>query len=607
MYTKILNVQIIVSLLKQHGIKHLVLSAGTRHVPLAHSVENDDFFKCYSVVDERSAAYFAIGLSKELNEPVAIACTSSTATCNYVPGIAEAYFQHIPLLVLTGDRDPHRLGQLEDQMIDQVDMYRNFCKKCVNLPVVKSDDDIWYCQRLVNEAILELTRHGSGPVQINFPINQTIEEIADASAPELPAYNRIERIDLQSESAKWEELSSELKEASKILVVTGSGRRPDDKTVRALETFTKRYNAVIATEYLSNIDCEGAVNTYMIAEAISATVLREIKPDIVIFFGGNFVSRLKILLRNIKDTCVSWNINDDGIVVDPFQNLNKVIECSPFSFFDRMAELNPDGENNRVLYDELMAIDNAVKDEKIPEFTQWQESLTAFSAMKLLSERIPEHSLLHLSILNSTRIMQMFPLAKDVDVYSNIGTDGIDGSMSTFFGQSFVTDRHCFLVIGDLSFFYDMNSIGIRHINKNVRILLINNSGGAEFYFSMGPQWLPNIDMHISAAHHKKAKDWVLSNGFRYISASDIDEYRKGLEEFMSDDEEGPVVFEIFTDKLKDVNMLKDFRKHIHYETSGRAAAYSVARKVENIPGMKAIADSRLGKSMKDKIKKVIR
>lgn len=128
MYTKIKNVQILVSLLKQHHIRHLVLSAGTRHVPLAHSVENDDYFHCYSVVDERSAGYFALGLAKELGEPVAIACTSSTATCNYVPPVAEAYYQKVPLLILTGDRDPYYLNQLEDQMIDQVDMYRNFCK-----------------------------------------------------------------------------------------------------------------------------------------------------------------------------------------------------------------------------------------------------------------------------------------------------------------------------------------------------------------------------------------------------------------------------------------------------------------------------------------------
>lgn len=135
MYTSIQNVQIILALLKEHNIRHLVLSAGTRHVPLAHSAENDHFFTCYSVVDERSAAYFALGVSKELRVPVAVACTSSTATCNYVPAISEAYYQNIPLLVLTGDRDPYLLDQLEDQMINQVNMYGNFCRKSVTLPL----------------------------------------------------------------------------------------------------------------------------------------------------------------------------------------------------------------------------------------------------------------------------------------------------------------------------------------------------------------------------------------------------------------------------------------------------------------------------------------
>ena len=216
MYSKIKNVQIIVSLLKQHNIKHIVLSAGTRHVPIAHSVENDDFFVTYSVVDERSAGYYALGLSKQLGEPVALACTSSTATCNYTPAIAEAYYQKVPLLFLTGDRDPYCLDQLEDQMINQVDMYRNFCKKCVSLPVVETEKDVWYCQRLVNEAILELNHHGCGPVQINFPINQSINDIADASVPELPLYNKIERFELTTPEEKWAAKVDELKKKSRI-------------------------------------------------------------------------------------------------------------------------------------------------------------------------------------------------------------------------------------------------------------------------------------------------------------------------------------------------------------------------------------------------------
>ncbi len=606
MYTKILNVQIIVSLLKQHGIRHLVLSAGTRHVPLAHSVENDDFFSCYSVVDERSAAYFAIGLSKELGQPVAIACTSSTATCNYVPAIAEAYYQKVPLLILTGDRDPRRLGQLEDQMINQIDMYGNFCKKCVQLPIVSDKNDVWYCQRLVNEAILELTRNGNGPVQINFPINQTIEDIADASVPSLPLYNKIERVDLEAPEEEWRQVSARLSQAKRIMVVCGSGDPVDTQTIQAMEHFFEKYNCFFATEYLSNLQCRGSINTYLLAESVSSTALKEIGPDIVIFYGGNYVSRLKILLRNINAACESWHIAKDGVIVDQFQNLTKVFACSPKYFFSNLAELAGDSINDQCFYKEIQGLLLHINETLVPTFTSCEKCLSAFSAMKYLASEIPSHSLLHLSILNSTRIMQMFPLKEDVTVYSNIGTDGIDGSMSTFLGQSYVTDRTCFLVIGDLSFFYDMNSLGIREIRNNLHILLINNGGGAEFYFSMGPERLPNIDLHISAAHKKQAKEWIEANGFRYLSAHTLEEYRENLKLFMASDSDKPVVFEVFTDKQTDVNLLKEFRRAIHYDTAGHAFARETINKISRIPGVKQFRDSRLGNTVKEKIKNLL-
>lgn len=629
MYTKILNVQIIVSLLKQHGIRHLVLSAGTRHVPLAHSVENDDFFICHSVVDERSAAYFAMGLAKELDEPVAIACTSSTATCNYVPAISEAYYQHIPLLVLTGDRDPYHLGQLEDQMINQVDMYKNFCKKCVNLPLVNNEKDIWYCQRLVNEAILELTRHGKGPVQINFPINQTIDDIADASVPELPKYNMIERIGVESGDNKWKEVSEKLSKADKVLVVCGSAEPAKQDMIDAVESFFEKYNTVFATEHLSNLTCKGTLNTYLAAESITANVLREIKPDIVIFFGGNYVSRMKVLLRNVKDVCESWCITDDGVIVDQFQNLTKVFECSRTFFFKTLADLSK-GKNNMVLYNDLKALNDNIAAMEMPELAEkinkfaigdakfknlpapteeqllTANDLSAFSAMKGLAKRIQPKSLVHLSILNSTRVMQMFPLAEGVRVYSNIGTDGIDGSMSTFYGQASVTKEQCYLVIGDLSFFYDMNSVSIREIGNNVHILLVNNGGGAEFYFSMGPEKLPNIDLHIAASHNKRAKEWVEANGFRYLTATTQEEYEKQLETFCRTDLGCPVILEVFTDKIKDIKVLKGYRRSIHQDTAARTKVAETVQQVKAIPGVNKLASTKIGQSVKEKIKKML-
>ena len=168
MKTNIQAVQIIVSLLKQHNIRHIVISPGTRHVPFVHCVEVDSFFTCYSIVDERSAAYFALGLSEALDAPVAFACTSSTAACNYMPAMQEAYERGIQLIALTSDKARYRRYHGISQCIDQVNMYQPFVKMAVDTPIVENNEDYWYCNRCVNEVLLELNHHGKGPVQINF-------------------------------------------------------------------------------------------------------------------------------------------------------------------------------------------------------------------------------------------------------------------------------------------------------------------------------------------------------------------------------------------------------------------------------------------------------
>ena len=329
------------------------------------------------------------------------------------------------------------------------------------------------------------------------------------------------------------------------------------------------------------------------------------------------------MLRVIKDSCETWIINDDGAIMDPFMNLTNVFECSPEYFFGYFAEENPRGKNDRALQDEFICMREklnapdpytlvekvnqlAINDAKFKKLPPPREEelipgnyLSAFLAMYGLTQNIPKNSLLHLSILNSTRITQMFDLDPSITVFSNIGTDGIDGSMSTFLGQAQVhPDRQCYLIIGDLSFFYDMNSISIRNIGPNVHILLVNNGGGAEFYFSMGPSRLPNIDLHISAAHQHSAKAWIESNGFRYLSAANADEYQARLSEFMSPAGDAPVVMEIFTDKANDIKVLKGFRRLIHQE--------NLADKVQefkNNPVVQQVVQTEVGQAVKNKLK----
>lgn len=591
MYPKIKNVQILVALLKQHGIKHIVLSAGTRQVPLAHSVETDDFFTCYSVVDERSAGYFAMGLSKQLGAPVAIACTSSTATANYYPPVTEAFYQKVPLLVLTGDRDPMLKGQMEDQMIDQPGMFEKCINKSVSLPVVNTTKEAWYCQRLVNEALLELDHHGGGPVHINFPIDAGIEDIADASIETPMPVQVIKRCNIGEKPELWAKKVSELKNAKRIMVLCGSGTPISSEMQRQMEEFFSKYNCVIATEHISNVHSNGSLNIFMLSQAFSYATIDSFLPDLVISFGENFISRIKPLLKSKARKFKHWLISSDGFVCDPFSSLNTIFECPLSWFFDYFNSQADTSRNSEKYYNLL--------NKKMSEIDPPEaDSFSHMSVLRRFSEIIPGNSLLHLAILNSTRIMQYFPIPENIEVYSNVGSFGIDGSMSTLFGQSMVTDKLCFLMIGDLSFFYDMNSLGIRGLKNNIRILMCNNGGGAEFHFSMGKERIPTINQSIAAGHDKKAKAWVESMGFEYMSASDEKSYLEQLPAFISDKNDKPLFFEVFTNLENDAKVLRKFNSDISFAAPEQAFKQSVSG---------ALDKSEVGQRIKKGLKKIIK
>lgn len=552
MYSKLQNVQILVALLKAHGIRHIVLSAGTRQVPLARCVENDPFFTTYSVVDERSAAYFAMGIAKELGEPVAISCTSSTATCNYLPAVAESCYQHVPLLVLTGDRDARYLGQMEDQMIPQVGMYTRFCKLSVDLPPIAAPaaaDDIWQCERRVNEALLEL-RHGKpGPVQINYQVTGAIGDISDASVEKLPDVRKIGRIGTGAPDEAWRAKVQELAKAKRILVIAGLAHHRDPALDALIDRFERLYNCVVAVENISNVKSDGALHTYLAAESMAPQVFKAHLPDVVISFGGNFTSTIKAKLRVNARAFSHWLIAEDGSLQDGFKSLTDIFECPPAHFFRYFVEQAPRIANDGLYRKAWQARMAAVKLPEIP-FSNTYAILGVVS-------RLPERALLHTGILNSTRIMEFLEAPKSAEVHSNIGTHGIDGSLSTFFGQSIVAGGPCYLVLGDLSFLYDMSSLRIRHVSPRTHILMVNNEGGAEFHFSMGRGVVPNIDQSISAGHKTIAEAWVKSLGYRYYAARDKVAFDNQIDDFMRTDHEGPVVFEVFTEKESDGALLK--------------------------------------------------
>lgn len=546
-YTSLKNVQILIALLKEYGVHNVVLSPGGRNVPFVQSVENDPFFSCYSVVDERSAAFFGIGLIHSLKEPVAICCTSATAVCNYMSAVYEAYYQKLPLIVLTADRLSYYLNQSEEQMIPQQHIFGDACKVEVSMPIVKDADDEWYCGRVVNEALSAAMENCQGPVHINF-------EVENIAAPydveQLPKVKRIYKI-YPNHTREWKRACREAAN-KKIILIFGQHLCVDEEEKQLIEKFCEVYNVVVCTDLLSNIHCKSQINTSVLANTCSFETMNELLPDIVITMGGNYVSGIRNWLKGNFGKFSHWEVEASGKIADQFKSLNKIFVCDEKEFFLHFLEDSViPSENDHSFFRQWHERQEVIE---IPDFPYSSEY-----AVKQMFCTMPFGSKLHIANSNSIRIAQMFPLADDIEVFCNRGCNGIDGSMSSFIGMASVRKELCYLLIGDLSFFYDVNALWNRHIGENVRIMLLNNSGASIFYVHPGEEALPEIEEFTAAKHSQTAEGWALSCGFQYIKSDNQEEFDEKLKIFHDDATGKPILFEVFTDKKQDALLLTDF------------------------------------------------
>lgn len=529
---------ILIKFLKKHDIHKLVLSSGARNIPFVSSVENDEWFECFSVVDERNAAFFGMGLAQQSDEPVVIACTSGTAVSNYVTGITEAFYSRVQLIAITFDRSPYVLNQLETQKIDQMSIFDSITKANIELPVIKDEEDIWYCERILNEAFIALRQHGTGPIHINVPLVGSTNDLWEKQGQD---EDTIKYIDYYSyETNNWSEAIKELS-GKKVLFILGQNTDLNDCEKERLNRFIYKLNAVVLSDNLTNFCSNNSVNPEKTIKALGSDSIKEYLPDVVITYGANFQERIKDLFKANERKFEHWSITEDGKVKDCFRSQTKLFECTLNYFIQQLS-------------DKVISSD----DEYLKSWKKLDEHLTIrnlpfsnFSVVRDFSHVIPQGSILHLSILNATRLMQFYDLDKSIRVYSNANSFGIDGCLPTFLGQAYASDNLAFIIIGDLSFFYAMNAMGIKHIKSNVRVLLINNGGGAEFHIVPSHNELKTIDLHIGAAHNQTAKGWVESLGFEYISAQDEQVFKEKLEYFVSDNQKN-IVFEVFTDMEKD-------------------------------------------------------
>ena len=533
------KIRMLATLLRDYGVKHVVLSPGGRDVPLIRMFEyNEESFILHRVTDERSAAYFGLGLASQLRKPVACVCTSGTAASNYLPAVTEAYYTGVPLILITADRREIYLNQGEDQTIPQKSIYAGVVKKEVSLPESGGKQAEAQSRRDISDCILETTHHTFGPVHINI----TIENISiGANIPReswklLPyIYPHLLRVDFANGPEKMLDWVKSLKNSQRILVVYGQNPPPTNWQLNNIESFAKKYNCVILTDHIANLDCAYSLKTFRMLNSISQSDFnRELSPDILITVGGKQLMNdpLTFKVRGGLGNIRHWSVAPDGKVKDYFFRLTSVIECSQDYFFKFFSEHAGDSLNNGVYYGKWKSLID-----KLPPI-----SANSFNAQYIQSRflpAIPKNSFLHLGVGQSFYDCRRYNIDKSVEVFCNMGTNGIDGCTSTFMGQcAVIKDRLSFLLVGDLSFFYDMNSIWNKNLNKNVRILMVNNNGS-------GLLRGHNLKA-VTSVHNTSAEGWVRSTGFEYISAKSPDEFDKLLPYFISDKPQKPLFFEVF-------------------------------------------------------------
>jgi 2-succinyl-5-enolpyruvyl-6-hydroxy-3-cyclohexene-1-carboxylate synthase len=542
------NIQMLISLMKQHNIRKVIISPGMKNMPFIASVQFDSFFEVYSCVDERSAAYMACGMAVESEEPVALSCTGATASRNYISALTEAFYNNIPVLAITSMSHTGEIGHLIPQIIDRSSPLKDTVKMSVQINPIHSSKDEWDVNVKLNKALLELRHGNGGPVLVNL-ISGNLRDFTST----LVKSRKIARFG-------YEDKLPEISESS-VAVFIGIHRKFDEKLTSVLDDFCSKYNGVVLCDNTSNYYGKYRVCPALLNAQVQAK-LNIFNIDLVIHIGDISGSYISLNSKKV------WRVNLDGEIRDTFKTLENVFEMSEYYFFktyaDRISsELKKEEylnkwktECKKVEYDSI----------ELPFSNAWIASRIA--------NKFQNKSFLLLGILNSLRNWNYFNIPYGITCWSNTGGFGIDGLLSTTIGAAISnpTSIH-YVVLGDLAFFYDLNAIGNRHIPKNVRIILINNGTGIEFrnYKHPSAKFGVDADPFMAATGHfgnqsaELVKHYVTDLGFDYYSTSCKDEFVDIEDNLLSSImTERPMLVEVFTSKEEEKHALEILRNIIH-------------------------------------------
>lgn len=559
-YSNDKNAQILLSLLKAHHISKVIASPGTKNIAIVGSMQHDDYFEMYSAVDERGACYMACGLAAESGEPVAIVCTGATASRNYFPGLTEAYYRKLPILVIAGSHGVENIGHLHSQVTDRTQSPKDTVRYSAFVNKIGDSKDEQHNAILINKALIELRRHGGGPVLIDI--------VASARGFDTETLPKVRAVKYYSKEVSFPGMDE-----GSVALFVGAHARMSDELSEAIDSFCAIHDAVVFCDHTSGYSGKYRVNFALVC-AQQDYKSKLVSPDLLIHIGevsGDTYTTKALTPKKV------WRVSEDGEPRDLFHALDSVFETDELTFFKHYA--TEEGDNQSYL--------NRCK-------AEYQECLSAFPETEFgnifvaqrLASCLPKDAVIHFGIFNSLRSWNFFELDATIHSSCNVGGFGIDGALSTLIGASLTSPQKVhFLVAGDLAFFYDLNALGNRHVGNNVRILLVNNGRGIEFRKKDHPgyQFGESADQYIAAGGHfgnmskTLVKSFAENLGFEYITASNKEEFEATYAHFVTEElTDKPMVFEIFPEADSEVKNL-DAVRHI---------------KATNAPMMERITDT---------------
>jgi 2-succinyl-5-enolpyruvyl-6-hydroxy-3-cyclohexene-1-carboxylate synthase len=552
------HIQQLAALLLKKGITDIVISPGSRNAPMINTFTGIPGFCCRNIVDERSAAYFAIGLSLAKQTPVALVCTSGTATLNYTPAVAEAFYQNIPLIVLTADRPDYWIDQAESQCIRQENIYQNFTKKGISLPLGESGKELWFAARQINECLNLAVSGQPAPVHINIPLEEPLHKLVQEDLPETKV---IELVEIQTILTEKElaKLVDSFSQSQKILILAGQ-QNPNPELENILAELVAKTGAVVLHEHLSNLaDPQFCGSIDMLMAGILEENIEAYKPDLLISFGGQFVSKsIKQFLRKNKPQ-QHWHLSSGNEHFDTYQSLTKVVNMDAANFFDVLSNKVLSGNKNYLqLWKNKEATVNQLRDEFVKNI-----EFSDLKAFDLIVKNIPENSIIHLGNSSPVRYGLISQSVTDAMYFSNRGTAGIDGCLSTAVGFSSESDKLNTIILGDLSFFYDSNAMWNKYIGTNLRIIVIHNGGGNIFGMIKGPADSPAFTEHFFAGNTHKAEVLAKAFGLDYFKAENETELVNALDEFYSPAQQQVALLEVFTDAEMNSKVFRELFKQV--------------------------------------------